>query len=159
MRYRVHARTPVGRPDVVFLGAKVAVFVDGCQWHGCPVHYVRPRSNGEFWANKLIENTSRDRRQTLALEATGWRVVRVWEHDVYEDLNTLVEQIASAVEGTETGQPPVWRVFHVEPISEDGWQERRHLDELRDAEATRVVEGRRNTTKWRRPKHSSPYRS
>ena len=59
----------------------------GCFWHGCPDHYVPPRSTIDFWSKKLAENVARDRRQTLALEAAGWRVVRVWECEVIESLD------------------------------------------------------------------------
>ena len=78
LRYRKHAKTPVGRPDLVFVGPRVAVFVDGCFWHGCPRHYVRPRSRTDFWSRKLRENVDRDRRQTLELHVRGWTVVRIW---------------------------------------------------------------------------------
>ena len=78
----MHAATPAGRPDIVFPGARVAVFIDGCFWHGCPDHYVRPRSSEEFWSKKLAENCRRDSVQTKRLEDIGWRVCRVWEHEV-----------------------------------------------------------------------------
>ena len=70
-----------------------AVFVDGCFWHGCPDHYVRPRTKNEFWDAKLKENVDRDRRQTVELTQLGWRVVRVWEHQVWEELDDTVEAI------------------------------------------------------------------
>src|SRR5215211_8176900 len=82
LRYRLDYKVPAGRPDIVFPGPKVAVFVDGCFWHGCPAHYSRPRSQQEFWSEKLAANVERDRRQTLELESRGWRVVRVWEHEI-----------------------------------------------------------------------------
>src|SRR5580692_10585444 len=78
LRYRLHATTPAGRPDIVFPGTRVAVFVDGCFWHGCPDHYVRPRSSSDFWSRKLLENFKRDGAQTERLEALGWRVCRIW---------------------------------------------------------------------------------
>lgn len=70
-RYRLHHKTPVGRPDIAFPGPRLAVFIDGCQWHGCPKHYVRPRSRNEFWADELSTNVERDQRQTRAIEAAG----------------------------------------------------------------------------------------
>ena len=82
LRYRLNAKTPSGRADLVFRRGQLAVFVDGCFWHGCPDHYVRPRNREHFWAKKLRENVARDRRQTVTLEALGWRVYRIWEHDV-----------------------------------------------------------------------------
>jgi DNA mismatch endonuclease (patch repair protein) len=69
------------RPDVVFTRARVAVFVDGCFWHRCPVHGTSPKANAEFWANKLDTNVQRDRRSDDQLRAAGWRVVRIWEHE------------------------------------------------------------------------------
>lgn len=70
-----------GRPDLVFSRRRIAVFVDGCFWHGCPTHGVRPRANAEWWAAKLDANTARDRRNDRDLIEAGWAVVHVWEHE------------------------------------------------------------------------------
>src|SRR5262245_56530052 len=86
LRYRLHRRTETALPDLVFRRDRVVVFVDGCFWHGCPEHYVRPRSRGEFWDTKLARNVERDRAQTRDLEARGWRVCRIWEHAVFENV-------------------------------------------------------------------------
>lgn len=152
LRYRLKAKAPSGRPDVVFPGSKVAVFIDGCFWHGCPDHYVRPRSRTEFWSAKLVENTGRDRRQTLALEAAGWRVCRFWEHEVFTDLPRCVTNVRGAIQDRDWTPTPRQLVWLVEPISEDGNQERRHLQMLRDASQARFVEQKRHTRKWKRPK-------
>jgi len=69
------------RADIVFPGARVAVFVDGCFWHRCPVHGVSPTANRAYWHAKLDRNVARDRRNDGVLAEAGWRVVRVWEHD------------------------------------------------------------------------------
>lgn len=71
-----------GKPDFVFPKLRVAVFVDGCFWHGCPKHATMPKTHGAFWMAKLARNKTRDREVTRALRAAGWRVVRVWEHDL-----------------------------------------------------------------------------
>lgn len=68
------------RPDFVFPRQKLAVFVDGCFWHACPLHATRPRQNGAFWRKKLTANRERDRRVNRALRRAGWRVLRIWEH-------------------------------------------------------------------------------
>ena len=68
-----------GKPDFVFRAAKLAVFVDGCFWHGCPRHYKPPGTRGAFWRNKVETNRDRDRRVTRALRKAGWTVLRVWE--------------------------------------------------------------------------------
>src|SRR5690242_18827700 len=77
LRYRVdHAvRVPgirLTRPDIVFTRLRLAVFVDGCFWHGCPKHKGRPRTNADYWGPKISGNAERDRLQTSALEAAGW---------------------------------------------------------------------------------------
>ena len=68
-----------GKPDFVFRAAKLAVFVDGCFWHGCPRHATMPVNNRAFWEAKLARNAARDREVTNALRKSGWRVLRVWE--------------------------------------------------------------------------------
>lgn len=67
------------RPDFVFRRERVAVFVDGCYWHGCPRHYRRPKGNRKFWDAKITRNRERDRRVTRALRKDGWTVLRIWE--------------------------------------------------------------------------------
>jgi DNA mismatch endonuclease (patch repair protein) len=68
-------------PDIVFTKQKVAVFVDGCFWHGCPEHRVIPKSNQDYWVPKLARNVDRDREVDEALASEGWTIVRVWEHE------------------------------------------------------------------------------
>jgi DNA mismatch endonuclease (patch repair protein) len=84
MRYRVSAR-PIKElrrtADMVFGPAKVAVFVDGCYWHGCPEHYVPPKTNEGYWSGKVAGNVSRDRDTDERLNAAGWTVLRFWEHE------------------------------------------------------------------------------
>jgi DNA mismatch endonuclease (patch repair protein) len=71
-----------GKPDFVFPKQRVAVFVDGCFWHGCPKHTTMPRNNAAFWRKKLVANKSRDQLVTRTLRGAGWRVLRVWEHEL-----------------------------------------------------------------------------
>lgn len=78
-----------GRPDFVFARERLAVFVDGCFWHGCPAHYVEPRSGTAFWRTKIAGNKTRDRRNSRQLKRLGWRVVRIWEHDLKKGGRTL----------------------------------------------------------------------
>ena len=68
-----------GKPDFVFRATKIAVFVDGCFWHGCPRHGTMPAGNRAFWKAKLARNAARDRKVTRTLRKAGWRVLRVWE--------------------------------------------------------------------------------
>ncbi|WP_027494618.1 very short patch repair endonuclease [Rhodococcus sp. JG-3] len=69
------------RADLVFPRRKVAVYVDGCFWHSCPVHATKPRNNAQWWADKLAANVARDRDTDTRLIEEGWRVVRIWEHE------------------------------------------------------------------------------
>ncbi|MGW0545943.1 very short patch repair endonuclease [Streptomyces altiplanensis] len=84
LRYRVNVPVP-GMPrrtiDIAFGPAKIAVFLDGCFWHGCPQHATQPKSNAEWWRTKLDKNMARDRETTKHLEERGWTVLRYWEHE------------------------------------------------------------------------------
>ncbi len=84
LRYRVDHPLPFDRrrrADIAFTRAKVAVFVDGCFWHGCPDHGSTPRTNSAFWSAKIGRNRSRDADTTERLESLGWSVLRFWEHE------------------------------------------------------------------------------
>jgi len=97
LRFRLHRRDLPGSPDIVFTSARLAVFVDGCFWHGCPEHGAKPKTNEEFWASKLARNLQRDREADRQLAAAGWRVLRVWEHDVKRDTSVVVSTVRSAL--------------------------------------------------------------
>jgi len=74
------------RADLVIRRAKVAVFVDGCFWHGCPTHGTWPKANAAWWKAKIEANRDRDRRVDEQLQAAGWKVLRFWEHERVEDV-------------------------------------------------------------------------
>ena len=71
-----------GKPDFVFPRLKITVFVDGCFWHGCPLHATAPKQNAQFWREKLSRNQARDRLVNRTLRARGWIVLRIWEHEL-----------------------------------------------------------------------------
>src|ERR1017187_2713251 len=71
-----------GKPDFVFPKLKLAIFVDGCFWHGCPKHATKPKNNRAFWHRKLSANKTRDRLVNQTLRRAGWRVLRIWEHEL-----------------------------------------------------------------------------
>ncbi|MFA9459780.1 very short patch repair endonuclease [Thiohalorhabdus methylotrophus] len=106
-RYRLHARDLPGKPDLVFRGKRVAVFVDGDFWHGRDWEKNREkvarRSNGDYWVAKIEYNMERDRHQTKALEALGWTVLRFWETDVKKDLQEAVEAVLAAIASRNPG--------------------------------------------------------
>lgn len=97
LRYRLGVRVERTRPDIVFTRQRVAVFVDGCFWHGCPRHYVSPVRNARFWRAKLERNMARDKQDTLKLEDAGWRVLRFWECEVDENVAALVEAVSGTL--------------------------------------------------------------
>lgn len=70
------------RPDFIFPRLRVAVFVDGCFWHGCPRHFIQPKGNAAFWRKKIATNQARDRKVNRRLRTKGWTIARVWEHEL-----------------------------------------------------------------------------
>jgi len=108
-RFRVVVRVPGNNRrtiDIAFTRAKLAVFVDGCFWHGCPTHGTRPSANEAWWAQKLAANRLRDDDTNRLLASAGWAVLRVWEHlepgaaaDLVEDALAHLEQAPGPSEG------------------------------------------------------------
>jgi DNA mismatch endonuclease (patch repair protein) len=104
-RFRKNLRLDLGpglraRPDIAFTRPKVAVFVDGCYWHGCKEHRSIPASNREFWLRKIDATRQRDIAQAEWLEAAGWTVIRVWEHEcVDEAADRVAETVRRMSEG------------------------------------------------------------
>jgi DNA mismatch endonuclease (patch repair protein) len=84
------------RADLVFPRRKVAVYVDGCFWHSCPIHATAPRNNAQWWADKLAANVARDRDTDRRLIDEGWRVVRIWEH---EDPTVAADRVVDELSG------------------------------------------------------------
>lgn len=148
MRYRVNYKTPAGRADLVFLRRKLAIFVDGCFWHGCPEHYTSPRSRRDFWGTKLRQNVERDRRQTLKLEDAGWMVLRFWEHEIWQDLDSVVRVVVAVLDRGEASSHLNWRVLEVECLDKETDLEARTLTELRTIQRDRVEQRVRSTRKW-----------
>ncbi|MHB8294312.1 MAG: very short patch repair endonuclease [Acidimicrobiales bacterium] len=118
LRYRIHRRplaTLRCRPDIVFGPARVAVFVDGCFWHGCPTHASWPKANAEWWRQKIQKTRDRDEATTRDLVASGWYVMRVWEHeDPVVAADTVERVLAERRRGNPVrsgaGRPVDWSV-------------------------------------------------
>lgn len=106
LRYRLHVSVP-GLPrrsmDVAFGRLRIAVYFDGCFWHGCPEHATSPRANAEWWRSKLDRNVARDKETTAHLRARGWSVMRFWEHEPPED---VARRIAAEVSASRAPAPP-----------------------------------------------------
>lgn len=77
------------------------MFVDGCYWHGCPLHFTLPRVNSDWWREKIDATITRDADQTLRLEQAGWLVLRYWEHQVQDELDLVVSEIEAAVRASD----------------------------------------------------------
>jgi DNA mismatch endonuclease (patch repair protein) len=71
-----------GRPDFANKKHKIVIFIDGCFWHGCSQHYKKPKSNRDYWKNKIRKNMERDSKVRIELESKGWKVMRIWEHEI-----------------------------------------------------------------------------
>jgi DNA mismatch endonuclease (patch repair protein) len=101
--YRLHSKMLPGRPDVAFTRWKVAVFVDGVFWHGHPAHWNPEKASSDYWRQKIARNIERDREANARLIDMGWRVVRVWDSDVRDDLDGCVQQVVNALR--DVGKP------------------------------------------------------
>jgi DNA mismatch endonuclease (patch repair protein) len=98
--WKRHQSLP-GRPDFTFRSERVVVFVDGCFWHKCPFHCRPPRLNSDYWLPKLERNRLRDRRVDRDLKQKGWKVVRIWEHELgHRDDRVVVRRIRAALART-----------------------------------------------------------
>ncbi|MBT0993896.1 very short patch repair endonuclease [Cellulomonas sp. DKR-3] len=105
-RFRLHPKVAKGcTPDLVLPRHRVAVFVDGCFWHGCPDHGRRTPwtgPNAELWAAKMDRNKANDLRSTTLANDAGWTVVRIWEHEITSDIPVAVERVRAAAAGAST---------------------------------------------------------
>ncbi len=152
LRYRLHYSVVDVRPDIIFVGKKIAVFVDGCQWHGCPEHYVYPRTRREFWGNKLKKNVERDIAQTMNLRKVGWIPLRFWEHEIWSDLSGTVNIITNLLSTGIDLHNEDWRLIEVQVVDPQLDTEQRRLVMLESPTTEKVVESKRSTRKWNRSK-------
>ena len=105
LRFRVDDAAVPGRPDITFTRVMVAVFLDGCFWHGCPLHGTSPKSNADWWKAKITRNLERDARVRDQLEDLGWLVLRYWAHDDVDDICDEIEDVWRNL----SGYPPIVR--------------------------------------------------
>lgn len=92
LRYRIHYKL-TGKPDIVFVRKRIAIFIDSCFWHKCPYHFREPNSNKEYWLDKIEKNAMRDKKVTKLLQKEGWMVIRLWEHQIKNDLDDCINKI------------------------------------------------------------------
>ena len=90
--YRIHYKLP-GKPDIVFIKKKIAIFIDGCFWHKCPVCFQEPETRKKFWMKKIRSNIERDEKVNAELKNEGWMVIRIWEHEIRKNPSLVIETI------------------------------------------------------------------
>lgn len=91
--YRIKNRHILGKPDIYFGKKQIAVFIDGCYWHSCPICKLHSKSNKGYWLKKLAGNSVRDRKINQSLRAQGIKVVRIWEHEIKQNLETACKSL------------------------------------------------------------------
>ena len=96
--WKRHSKTAAGRPDFIFSKQKTAVFVDGCFWHGCKKHCIMPKSNKGYWGPKIAKNKSRDRAVNRLYRGKGWKIMRIWEHEVRKNSDKIILKLRSILE-------------------------------------------------------------
>ena len=95
-RYRLRSEL-FGKPDLIFSVSRTVIFVDGCFWHRCPIHYREPASNMKFWSEKIDKNVRRDRKVTSYLRKEGWKVERIWEHEIKKSLKKTADRLSKKI--------------------------------------------------------------
>lgn len=97
LRYRKNVKGMVGKPDLYFASKKLVVFLDSCFWHGCKKHCRMPNSNVEYWEKKIDRNKKRDRDVTKYYKKNGFKIIRIWEHDLKHNFFETVNNIVTAI--------------------------------------------------------------
>ena len=92
-RYRKNVTNYFGKPDLVLKKHKTVIFIDSCFWHGCKKHRPLPTTNRKFWKNKINRNKERDREVSKYYRKLGWKIIRVWEHEIKNNLNRAVKKL------------------------------------------------------------------
>ncbi|MEK7104885.1 MAG: very short patch repair endonuclease [Patescibacteria group bacterium] len=90
--YRLHYKV-AGKPDLVFVSKRIAIFIDSCFWHKCPLHHREPKSNKKYWIPKLKRNELRAKEVNKSLTKRGWKVIRIWEHEIKDNQNKSIKKI------------------------------------------------------------------
>jgi DNA mismatch endonuclease (patch repair protein) len=98
LRYRIHYGPE--SIDIAFPSEQIAVFIDGCFWHGCPKHGTTPKTNRDYWQKKIADNVRRDLRKKRTLSNNGWKVLRIWQHEL-EDIDRVADKITLLVRSSK----------------------------------------------------------
>lgn len=100
-RFRKNAKNLYGKPDISIKKYRVAIFIDSCFWHSCPIHGNKPVSNQEYWDKKLLRNKERDKEVTLYYLENNWNILRVWEHELKNNFNESIQKIISFIDSAK----------------------------------------------------------
>jgi len=103
LRYRIHNKTIFGTPDISIKKKKLAVFIDGCFWHGCKRCYEEPKSNVKFWRKKIKDNRKRRTDVKSRLKSEGWKIIEMWEHEINDNPKKTAEQIEIYIKNINLG--------------------------------------------------------
>lgn len=98
MRFRKNVRSLYGTPDISIKKYKLVIFIDSCFWHSCPIHGSIPKSNQEYWQLKIQRNILHDREVTSYYKKNGWYIIRVWEHDIRDNFDQIINDILHSVD-------------------------------------------------------------
>lgn len=91
LRYRKNVRDLPGKPDIAIKKYRAVIFIDSCFWHGCEMHFVPPKSNVEYWSQKIKSNIDRDKQVTKYYKENGWNILRIWEHQLKENYSQTID--------------------------------------------------------------------
>lgn len=97
-RFRKNVKSLYGTPDIAIKKYKIVIFIDSCFWHLCPIHGRIPKSNKDFWSKKLTRNKERDAEVNEFYKEKGWNIKRIWEHEIREDLDRVVDELADFID-------------------------------------------------------------
>jgi len=106
-RYRKNIQDLPGKPDLVFRKIKTVIFIDSCFWHGCPDHLRMPKSNEDYWKIKINRNKKRDEIVNQEYKKLGWRIIRIWEHDLISSFERTMSKVIKILEKREN-------LFHID---------------------------------------------
>lgn len=121
LRYRKNYRELIGTPDIAFPSQRLVVFLDSCFWHGCPIHFRKPKSNQKFWNEKIKRNRERDAEQTEHYVCQGWVILRFWEHEIHSDFDRVINNIVDTYQQLNENKKSKKTTFS--PLEEDDFCE------------------------------------
>ena len=101
VRFRKNVRSLFGNPDISIKKYKIVIFIDSCFWHACPIHGNTPKSNTDFWSDKLKRNKERDLEVNAYYKDKGWSVIRIWEHELKDDFDGVIEKLIQVIQEKE----------------------------------------------------------